>query len=137
MENTQKDISRLKIAGLFTISFFGYVLHMVIHNTMSHGMDPAKLKEMSTMMAKPEILAMFFTWNILTILPAFLAFILKGKRSWWFIAIFGTLVALLNAWHSIAHLIQGDIFNGSNTLVMQMVPAIWAVVLSFKHAREL
>lgn len=140
MENQSQssyDIIRLEAAGLYTLSFFGYILHLVLHNTMSHGMDPAKLSEAAAMMTKPSVLTMFFVWNILTILPAVLAFVLKGRKSWWFIAILSTLIFLANAAHSIAHLNQGDIFNGGNTLVIQCVPMLWALVLSFKLARNL
>jgi len=130
-------ITRLETAGLYGLSFFGYTLHMVIHNMTVHGMESAKLAEMAAVMSRPSMLAMFFVWNAATILPAFLSLILKRQKSWWFIAIFGTLILLTNTAHSIAHLIQGDIFNGSNTLVMQSIPMLWAVILSFRLARDL
>jgi hypothetical protein len=133
---SKSDIRRLEIAGLYTLGFFGYVLHMVIHNTMAHGMDADMLREMTAMMEKPAILTMFFVWNIFTILPAFLSLLLKGRRGWWFIAVFGLLVLLANAWHCIAHMMQGDIFNGGNTLVMQIIPSAWAVALSFAYAKS-
>jgi hypothetical protein len=95
------------------------------------------IEESAAMMQKLSTLIMMAVWSVFTLLPAFLAFIIRGKGGWWFIAFLGALSALLNGFHSIAHMAQGDIFNGGLTFVIQMVPLAWAVVWSFKHAKTL
>lgn len=53
MDNSQQlqnDNRRLEIAGLYSLSFLGYLLHMIMHNILAHGMDPKKIAEMGEMM---------------------------------------------------------------------------------------
>jgi hypothetical protein len=74
---------------------------------------------------------------VLSVAPAFFAFILRGKTGWIILTIFALLVVLFNGFHSIAHLTQGDIMNGGTTFVLQMAPGIPAVIWSFKLLKTL
>jgi hypothetical protein len=97
MDNSKIDnnnVMRLEIAGLYTLSFLGFIIHMVLHNVLAHGMDRRIL------------------------------------------AILALVIMLLNGLHSIAHVVQGDILNGSTTFILQMVPGIMAVIWSFKYLKR-
>lgn len=131
------DTRRLEIGGLYTLSFLGYMMHSILHNMLSHGMDPKVLAETAEMMKVPGTQIMIFVFAVLTLAPAFLAFVLRKKTGWKVLSILALVVLLLNGVHSIAHLAQGDIMNGGTTFVLQMVPGIWALVLSFKLSRKL
>lgn len=133
MENKQLlYFKQLKIAGLHTISFFGYVLHIAIHAMLAPGMDAALLNETMQMLKEPSSMVMMVVFTILSLLPALFSYIFKSKNGWKVIAIFGLIMAVLNGLHACAHIIQGDILNGLTTFVVQVPPAIIAVVMSFK-----
>jgi hypothetical protein len=134
MEGTQfskRDVRRLEIGGLFTLSFLAYIIHMVIHNMMTHGMNPQMLAETAEMMNQPSMKIMMLVWSIVTVAPAFLAFVLRGKNGWRVITVLAVIVMALNGIHSILHIAQGDLFNGGSTFILQMVPGVWALVWSF------
>lgn len=138
MDNSKldnNDARRLEIAGLYTLSFLGYIIHMVLHNVLAHGMDPKILAETAEMMKQPSIQIMMFVFTVITIAPAFVAFVIKGKTGWRILTILALVVMLLNGLHSIAHLVKGDILNGGTTFILQMVPGIMAVIWSFKYLK--
>lgn len=128
-------VRRLEIAGLYTLSFLGHIMHSVLHNLLAHGMDPKILAETAEMMKQPSMQIMMFLFAVISVAPAFMAFLMKGKKGWRILAILALVVMLLNGLHSIVHMAQGDILNGATTFVLQMVPGIMAVVWSFKFLK--
>ena len=82
MEN--KDFipyQQLRVAGLHTLSFFGYALHISIHALMAPGMDKALLDEtMKTMQATSGVLMMIL-WTVFTILRQYLPMFLHQKKA--------------------------------------------------------
>lgn len=134
---TSNDIKRLEIAGLYSLSFLGYIMHLVLHNLLSHGLDPKVLAETAEMMKQPSMQFMMFAFAVLTVAPAILAYILKGKTAWKILSIFALVVVLLNGVHAILHLAQGDWMNGGTTFVLQMVPGIPALIWSFKLSKTI
>ncbi len=135
MEEIKKDIRRLEIAGLYTLSFLGYLMHSILHNMLSHGMDPKILDEIASMMKQPGMQIMIFIFVVMTIAPAFMSFVMKSKTGWKTLSVLALIVMLLNGVHSLLHLAQGDILNGGTTFVMQMVPGILALIWSFKFLK--
>ncbi len=129
------DIKRLQIAGLFTLSFLGSILHTVIHNLLSHGMDPKIIAETAQMMKQPTMQILFFVFTVLGAAPAFMAFIFKGKTCWRIITILAMVVLAVNGIHYISHMLQGDVMNGGTTLVLQIVPGIVGVIFSFNYLK--
>ena len=126
MEN--KDFipyQQLRVAGLHTLSFFGYALHISIHALMAPGMDKALLDEtMKTMQATSGVLMM--------ILPAIFAYVFTSKKGWQATAIIGLISVVLNGLHACAHIAQGDLMNGIITFLLQVPAAVIAVLWSFK-----
>ncbi|PIE70045.1 MAG: hypothetical protein CSA22_09925 [Deltaproteobacteria bacterium] len=129
------DIKRLQIAGLFTLSFIGSIMHTVIHNLLSHGMDPKIIAETAQMMKQPTMQIMFFVFTVLGAAPAFMAFVFKGKTSWSVLTILAMVLLALNGMHYISHMLKADVMNGSTTLVLQLVPGIVGVVFSFNYLK--
>ncbi len=133
MENkNQLMYMQLKVAGLHTISFFGYVLHIAIHAMMAPAMDKAMLDESMRMMSETSGVLMMILFTVFTILPAFLSYILKSKNGWRAIAIVGLISVVLNGLHAAAHTAQGDVMNGVTTFLVQIPAAVIAVIMSFK-----
>jgi hypothetical protein len=95
-------------------------------------MDPKILAETAEMMKQPSMQIMMFVFAVITVAPAFMAFVMKGTTGWRILTALALVVMLLNGLHSIAHVAKGDILNGTTTFVLQMVPGIVAVVWSFK-----
>ncbi len=137
MENSKTDTRRLEIAGLYILSYLGYMTHSILHNLLAHGMDPKILAETAEMMNQPSMQLMTFIWSVVTLAPAFMAFIIKGKTGWKVLSILAVIVMLLNGVHAVLHMAQGDVFNGGTTLVIQMVPGILALIWSFKLTKSL
>ncbi len=137
MENSKIATRRLEIAGLYTLSYLGYMTHLILHNLLAHGLDPKILAETAEMMKQPGMQIMMFVWSVLTLAPAFMAFIIKGKTGWKILSIFAVVIMLLNGLHAILHMAQGDIMNGGTTFVIQMVPGILAMIWSFKLTKSL
>ena len=107
-------------------------MHSVLHNLLAHGMDPKMLTEIAEMMKQPSTQIMMFVFAVITIAPAFMTFVIKGKTGWRILTILALVVMLLNGLHSIVHIAKGDILNGGTTFILQMVPGILAVIWSFK-----
>lgn len=138
MDNSKlfySDVRRLEIAGLYTLSFLGYIMHSVLHNLLAHGMDPSVLAEIAEMMKQPSTQIMMFVFTVITVAPAFMAFVMKGKTGWRILTVLALVVMLLNGLHSIAHIAKGDVLNGGTTFILQMVPGIVAVIWSFKFLK--
>jgi hypothetical protein len=129
------SVRRLEIAGLYTLSFLGYIMHSVLHNLLAHGMDPKVIAETAEMMKQPSMQIMMFVFAVISVAPAFMAFVMKGKTGWRILAFLALVIVVLNGVHSIAHMARGDILNGGTTFVLQMAPGIVAVVWSFKFLR--
>ena len=133
MEN--KDFipyQQLRVAGLHTLSFFGYALHISIHALMAPGMDKTLLDEtMKTMQATSGVLMMIL-WTVFTILPAIFAYVFTSKKGWQATAIIGLISVVLNGLHACAHIAQGDLMNGIITFLLQVPAAVIAVLWSFK-----
>ncbi len=137
MEKSKNDVRRLEIAGLYVLSYLGYMNHSILHNLLAHGMDPKILAETAEMMNQAGMQIMMFVWSVLTVAPAFMAFLVKGKTGWKILSILAAVVLLLNGVHSVLHMAQGDVFNGGTTFVLQMIPGILALVWSFKLTKSL
>jgi len=127
------ELKRLQIAGLFTLSFIGSIMHTIIHNLLSHGMDPKVIAETAEMMKQPIMQIMFFVFTVLGVAPAFMAFVFKGKTCWRILTILAMILLAVNGMHYINHMLKADVMNGGITLVLQIVPGIVAVILSFKY----
>lgn len=128
-------INRLDIAGLFTLSFLGYIMHSVLHNLFAHGKDPKVLAETAEVLKLPSTQIMMFVFVILAVAPAFMAFVFRGKTGWRILTILALVIIVLNGLHSISHIAQGDFMNGGTTFVLQMVPGVLAVIWSFKFLK--
>ena len=136
-KSDNRDVRRLEIAGLYTLSFFGFMIHMVLHNVLSHGMDPKIVAETASMMKQSSTQIMMFVFTVLSIAPAFMAFVIKGKTGWRILTTLALVLMILNGLHSIAHIAQGDVLNGGTTFILQMIPGIVAVIWSFKYLKDL
>jgi predicted membrane channel-forming protein YqfA (hemolysin III family) len=127
------EIKRLEIAGLFTLSFLGSIMHSVIHNLLSHGMDPKIIAEAAEMMKQSPMQIMFFVFTVLGAAPAFMAFVFKGKICWRILTVLAVVLLALNGVHYISHIMKGDLLNGATTFVLQIMPGIVGVIFSFKY----
>ncbi len=137
MENKiQLQYRQLKIAGLHTFSFLGYLLHLSIHALMAPAMDKALLDESMRMMSETSGVLMMIGFTLFTALPPFFAYIFKSKAGWKAIAIIGLISVVLNGLHSCAHMAQGDLMNGFITFMVQVPAAVIAVIMSFKILKD-
>jgi len=127
------EIKRLEAAGLFTLSFLGSIMHWVIHNLLSHGMDAKIIAEAAEMMKQPTMQIMFFVLTVLGATPGFMAFIFKGKTCWRLLTALAIVLLTLNGIHYIIHIMNGDVLGGVTTFVLQMVPGLAGVLFSFKY----
>jgi len=137
MENDKVFQMQMRIAGLHTISFFGYVLHIGLHAMLAPGMDPKLLEETMNMMNQPASIAMMIFFTVFTLLPALFSYIFKSKNGWQLIAIIGLISLVLNGLHAIMHASQGDFMNGTATFLVQVPAALVAVLWSFKLVKVL
>ncbi len=131
------ELKRYQVAGLFTLSFLGSIMHVIIHNLLAHGMEPRLLAEAVQMMKEPTMQIMFFVFTVLGAAPAFMAFVCRGKTSWRILVILAIVMLALNGIHYIDHMIKGALMNGGTTLVLQLVPGIFGVMFSLQYLKSL
>jgi len=148
---------RVRIAGLFIISFLGGMVHMALHSHFAEGKlfgwaeslmnalktEGATLTSVAATAKLPELEmmsgGMFYVavlWFTLLILPAFLL-LLTEKRAWrWVTAIVGLVITLGGIMDGIGHItMPGQIPLGLSGLIMGSIPGVIAVVLAFGWAK--
>ena len=148
---------RIRIAGLFIISFLGGMVHMALHSHFAEGKlfgwaesfmnalktEGATLTSVAATAKLPELEmmsgGMFYVavlWFTLLILPAFLL-LLTEKRAWrWVTAIVGLVITLGGIMDGIGHItMPGQIPLGLSGLIMGSIPGVIAVVLAFGWAK--
>jgi len=148
---------RVRVAGLFIISFLGGMVHMALHSHFAEGKlfgwaeslmnalktEGATLTSVAATAKLPELEmmsgGMFYVavlWFTLLILPAFLL-LLTEKRAWrWVTAIVGLVITLGGIMDGIGHItMPGQIPLGLSGLIMGSIPGVIAVVLAFGWAK--
>ena len=148
---------RVRIAGLFIISFLGGMVHMALHSHFAEGKlfgwaeslmnaletEGATLTSVAVTAKLPalEMMSggMFYIavlWFVLLILPAFLV-LLTEKKAWrWVTAIVGLVMTLGGIADGIGHMtMPGQIPLGLSGLIIGSIPGIIAVVLAFGWAK--
>ena len=148
---------RVRIAGLFIISFLGGMVHMALHSHFAEGKlfgwaeslmnalqaegasltsvaEAAKLPDLEMMSGGMFYIAVL--WFVLLILPAFLL-LLTEKRAWrWVTAIVGLVMTLVGIMDGIGHItMPGQIPLGLSGLILGSIPGIIAVILAFGWAK--
>jgi hypothetical protein len=143
------DIKRLRIALLFIIVFLSNVTALVIelfgmmgelYSAAAANSLNSTLKEEFSEIANglnnptlPWLMTIVFGSNLL--IP-FIAIAFNNRLSAWTIFILGSLVTAFGIFHSLEHVLAGEIYAVVLTLLTLMLPGVYGCVLAYRLARS-
>jgi len=139
-----RHFTRVRIAGLYGISFLGLVIHTLMHLFEGHILvlreamkQTPDYRPLLEPMDKPGMMLMMGVFFTLALVPVALPLMTRGKHFRWVTAVLGALMTLMSVLDGVYHMAADRAYvMGACSVLICGFTGTWGSVLAMRWALE-